>query len=47
MVVMRDEGRDRRLEFALQLVVFEQDAVLEGPVPALDCPASRKRQYKS
>ena len=36
MVVMLDEGGDRRLELALQVVVFQQDAVFEGLVPALD-----------
>ncbi len=36
MVVVLDEGSDRRLELALQVVIFEQDAVLEGLVPAFD-----------
>ena len=36
MVVMLDEGIDGRLKFTLQIIVFEQDAVLEGLVPALD-----------
>ena len=36
VVVMLDKGRDGRLEFALQIVVFQQNAVLEGLVPALD-----------
>ncbi len=33
MVVKLDEGRDLPFEIARQVVVFEQDAVLEGPVP--------------
>lgn len=36
MVVVLDKGGDGRLEFALQIVIFEQDAVLEWLVPALD-----------
>ena len=36
MVVMLDEGDDRRFKIALQVVIFEQDAVLEDLVPALD-----------
>ena len=36
MVVVLDEGFDLGFEIAGQEVVFEQDAVLEGLVPALD-----------
>ena len=36
MVVMIDEGRDLPLEIARQEVVFEQDAVLQRLMPALD-----------
>ena len=36
MIVMLDEGGDGRLKLTFQIVVFEQDAVLEGLVPALD-----------
>ena len=36
MVVVGDEGTDRGLELAWQEVVFQQDAVLQGLVPALD-----------
>ena len=36
MVVMLDEGGDGRLKLTFQIVVFKQDAVLEGLVPALD-----------
>ena len=36
MVVMIDEGFDLGFEIAGQEVVFQQDAVLEGLVPALD-----------
>src|SRR5690606_41219077 len=36
VVVMLDEGADLGLEVAGQEVVFEQDAVLHGLVPALD-----------
>ena len=36
MVVVLDEGLDLGFEIAGQEVVFEQDAVLEGLVPALD-----------
>lgn len=36
MVVMLDEGADLGLEVSGQEVVFQQDAVLEGLVPALD-----------
>ena len=36
VVVMLDEGLDLGLEVAGQEVVFEQDAVLQGLVPALD-----------
>ena len=36
MVVLLDKGSDGRLKFTLQIVVFEQDEVLEGLVPALD-----------
>ena len=36
VVVMIDEGRDLLLEITRQKVVFEQDAVLERLMPALD-----------
>ncbi len=36
VVVMIDEGRDGRLKLALQVIVFQKDAVLEGLVPAFD-----------
>ncbi len=36
VVVVLDEGVDLGLEVAGQEVVFEQDAVLQGLVPALD-----------
>jgi hypothetical protein len=36
VVVVVDEGGDGGLKFALEVVVFEQDAVLQGLVPALD-----------
>lgn len=36
VVVMLDEGGNPRLQFAGQVGVFEQDAVLERLVPALD-----------
>ena len=46
VVVVLAKGRDPRLEFAGQVVVFEQDAVLERSVPALDLalglPAARR-----
>lgn len=36
MIVVGDEGFDPSLEFAGQIVVLQQDAVLERQVPALD-----------
>ena len=36
VIVVLDEGADLGLEIAGQVVVFEQDAVLERLVPALD-----------
>jgi len=36
MVVMLDEGVDPSAEVARQVVVFQQDAVLQGLVPSLD-----------
>ena len=36
MVVVLDEGGDLPFEIAGQIVVFQQDAVLQGLVPALD-----------
>lgn len=36
MVVMLDEGRDLPFKVTGQIVIFEQDAVLQGLVPALD-----------
>ena len=32
IVAMLDEGGDSRLKFALQAIVFQQDAVFEGLV---------------
>jgi hypothetical protein len=36
VIVVIDEGADGDLELAWEKVVLEQDAVLQGPVPALD-----------
>ena len=36
MVVVIDEGGDGSLEFPFEEVVFQQDAVFQGLVPALD-----------
>ena len=36
VIVVADEGRDLPFEFAWQVVVVEQDAVLERLMPALD-----------
>ena len=36
IVVMLDEGRDLPFKVTGQIVIFEQDAVLQGLVPALD-----------
>ena len=36
MVIMLDEGFDLHLQVTGQEVVFQQDAVLEGLMPALD-----------
>ena len=36
VVVALDEGADAGLKIARQIVVFQQDAVLEGLMPALD-----------
>src|SRR5215208_5469160 len=36
MIVVLDEGGDLPFEIAGQVVILEQDAVLEGLVPALD-----------
>ena len=36
VIVVLDEGADLPFEIAGQIVVFEQDAVLQGLVPALD-----------
>ena len=40
MIVVLDEGLDLAFEVAGQEVVFEQNAVLEGLVPALDCESA-------
>ena len=40
VVIVGDEGRDLGFEMAGQEVIFQQDAVLEGLVPALSCPGS-------
>ena len=36
VVVMLDKGGDGCLKLALQVIVFQQNAVLEGLVPAFD-----------
>ena len=36
VIVVVDEGRDLGFEIAGQEVIFQQDAVLEGLMPALD-----------
>ena len=36
MIVVLDEGRDLAFEIAGQVVVFQQDAVLQGLMPAFD-----------
>ena len=36
LVVVLDKGPDLSFEIAGQVVVFQQDAVLQGLVPALD-----------
>jgi len=36
VIVVGDEGRDLGFEIARQVIVFEQDAVLERLMPALD-----------
>ena len=36
VIIMVDEGLDLGLKIARQEVIFEQDAVFEGLVPALD-----------
>jgi hypothetical protein len=36
MIVMVDEGRDLPLEFAGQVIVLQQDAVLKSLMPAFD-----------
>ena len=38
VVVVLDEGPDLRLQITRQVVVLQQDAVLQGLVPALDLP---------
>src|SRR4029079_2730601 len=40
VVIVRDEGVDLPFEITGQIVVVEQDAVLEGLVPALDLSLS-------
>jgi len=37
MIVVIDEGADLRLQVARQIIVFEQDAVLEGLMPVSCC----------
>ncbi|KQZ96021.1 hypothetical protein ASD64_17795 [Mesorhizobium sp. Root157] len=44
---MLDEGRDLPLEIAWQEVVFEQDAVLERLVPALDLALGLRVKWRS
>lgn len=36
VVVVIDDGADRRLKFTLQVAVLQQDAILESPLVALD-----------
>ena len=36
MIVVIDEGADLRLQVARQIIIFEQDAVLERLMPALE-----------
>ena len=36
VIVVGDKGFDPNLEFARQIIVFQQDAVLERQMPALD-----------
>ena len=40
MIVVVDEGLDPGFEITGQEVAFQQDAVLQGLMPALRCPAS-------
>jgi hypothetical protein len=47
MVVMIDEGHDLPLEIARQEVVFEQDAVLERLMPALDLALGLRVKWRS
>ena len=47
MVVVLDEVRDLAFESARQVVMFEQDAVLERPVPALDLALGLRRRPPS
>jgi len=46
VVVVLDEGLDLGLEVAGQEVVFEQDAVLQGLVPALDLVVSQSFRFR-
>ena len=39
MVIVVDEGFNLRFEIGRQEVVLEQNAVLQGLVPTLHCPA--------
>lgn len=43
VVVVLDEGFDLVLKIAAQDVVFQQDAVLQGLVPAFDLPLGLDR----
>jgi len=38
VIVLIDEGADPRLQITRQEVVFEQDTVLQGLMPAFDLP---------
>jgi hypothetical protein len=40
VIVVGDEGVELGLEFARQVIVLKQDAVLERLMPALDCLGS-------
>ena len=41
VIVVSDEGFDPSLEFARQIIVLQQDAVLERQMPTLDLALSR------
>src|SRR3977135_4745544 len=43
VVIVGDEGRDLGFKIAGQEVIFQQDAILEGLVPALDLALGHRR----